>query len=418
MSRDLSSSLATGVPGQAAICWRWVAAVGVAIVLSSWCAASATERAKSESQPVKAFVHPGLLHTKNDFERMRSMVAKAEQPWLDGWKKLTANKHSGLGWKPNPKEVIYRGADGKNPENYPSLYNDAAAAYALALRWQISGDDRFADKGVEILNAWAGTLTAIRGTSDRYLASGIYGCQLANAAEILRAYPGWKANDFQRFQKLMLDVFYPMNHDFLARHNGAKIDHYWANWDLANMNSMLAIGVLTDRRDIYDQAVEYFRSGDGNGSIEHLVWKLHDGGLGQLQESGRDQGHALMCVGLAGMFCQSAWNQGDDLFGYDDNRLLKGAEYVARYNLGHEVPFASYANSDVTQLTISDKGRGEARPIWELLYNHYVVRKGLKAPHVEDFAKKVRPEGGGGNFGPNSGGFDQLGYGTLTFTLR
>jgi hypothetical protein len=91
---------------------------------------------------------------------------------------------------------------------------------------------------------------------------------------------------------------------------------------------------------------------------------------------------------------------------------------VARYNLGHDVPYAPYTNSDVTQPVISDRGRGEARPVWELLYNHYVVRKGLKAPHVEEFAKRVRPEGGGGDYGPNSGGFDQLGYGTLTFTLE
>jgi len=32
-------------------------------------------------------------------------------------------------------------------------------------------------------------------------------------------------------------------------------------------------------------------------------------------------------------------------------------------------------------------------------------------------AEKTRPEGGGGDYGPNSGGFDQLGYGTLTALL-
>jgi hypothetical protein len=184
------------------------------------------------------------------------------------------------------------------------------------------------------------------------------------------------------------------------------------------MASMMAIGVLADRRDIYDEAVEYFRSGAGNGAVKQLVWKIHEDGLGQLQESGRDQGHATMCVGLVGAFCHMAWNQGDDLFGYDDNRVLKGAEYVARYNLGREVPFAPYTNSDVKQLVISDKGRGDARPIWELFYNHYVVCRGLKAPHVEAFARKLRPEGGGGDYGPNSGGYDQLGYGTLAFTLK
>jgi hypothetical protein len=363
-------------------------------------------------------MHPGLLHSTDDFNRMRSKVARAEQPWLAGWQRLTANRHSALNWKPNPKEIVYRGRDSTRPENYPALYRDAAAAYAVALRWQISGDDRFADKGVEILNAWAATLTAIHGTSDRFLAAGIYGYQLANAAEICRAYRGWKPADFRRFQQMMLKVFYAMNHDFLIRHNGAKIDHYWANWDLANMNAMLAIGVLTDRRDIYNEAVKYFQQGGGNGSVENLIFKLHEGGLGQVQESGRDQGHSLLCIGLAGIFCQSAWNQGDDLFGYDDNRVLKGAEYVAKYNLGQDVPFAPYVNSDVSQLVISAKGRGEMRPIWELLYNHYGVKKGLRSRYVEEFAKKVRPEGGGGDYGPNSGGFDQLGYGTLTFTVE
>jgi hypothetical protein len=47
-----------------------------------------------------------------------------------------------------------------------------------------------------------------------------------------------------------------------------------------------------------------------------------------------------------------------------------------------------------------------------------VVLKGQDAPYTKAFAEKVRPEGGGSNYGPNSGGFDQLGYGTLTYTLR
>ena len=61
-----------------------------------------------------------------------------------------------------------------------------------------------------------------------------------------------------------------------------------------------------------------------------------------------------------------------------------------------------------------------SRPIWELLYNHYIVQKGLKCRRMSKaFGEpKVRPEGGGGDYGPNSGGFDQLGYGTLSYTLK
>lgn len=108
---------------------------------------------------------------------------------------------------------------------------------------------RLAGRAIAILKAWSANLKKIGGSSDNYLASGIYGYELANAAEILRTSPQWQAADFQRFQSMMLTVFYPLNDDFLTKHNGTKVDHYWANWDLANMASLLEIGVLTDRWD-------------------------------------------------------------------------------------------------------------------------------------------------------------------------
>jgi hypothetical protein len=98
--------------------------------------------------------------------------------------------------------------------------------------------------------------------------------------------------------------------------------------------------------------------------------------------------------------------------------VYRGSDHVHHENYAALFNDAAAANSDVTQPVISSAARGDRRPIWELLYSHYVVLKGLEAPHVQAFAQQVRPEGGGGDYGPNSGGFDQLGYGTLTFTLR
>jgi autotransporter-associated beta strand protein len=368
----------------------------------------------------QAFTHPGALHTQQDLDRMQAKVASGAQPWKASWERLTGNSHSSLTrahTNPVPA-VVYRGFNGTNPENYASLFRDAASAYATALRWQISGDVAYAEKSIAILNAWSAGLKAIDGTTDKFLAAGIYGYQLANAAEIMRTYSGWAPADFGRFQNLMLTVFYPMNKDFLVRHNNACVSHYWANWDLANMSAMLSIGILCDRRDIYNEAVEYFKNGAGNGSIKNMVPYLH-GELGQFQESGRDQGHAMLCVALAGSFAEMAWNQGDDLYGYDDNRLLKGFEYIAKYNLGYEVPYTTYRNcSGVVQTVVSPDARGNVRPVWEMVYNHYVNRKGLAAPYTALFAQRVRPEGGGGHYGPNSGGYDQMGYGTLTYTLE
>jgi hypothetical protein len=129
----------------------------------------------ADNQP---FVHPGLLHSREDFDRMRIGVNQGDQPWTAGWQLLLHNSHASLAWKPNPQKIVYRGFDGTHAENYSALFNDVAAAYALALRWKISGDDAYAGKAIAILDAWSSTLTAIQGTSDRYLAAGIYGYEL------------------------------------------------------------------------------------------------------------------------------------------------------------------------------------------------------------------------------------------------
>jgi len=125
----------------------------------------------------------------------------------------------------------------------------------------------------------------------------------------------------------------------------------------------------------------------------------------------------MLDIALLGSFCQMAWSQGNDLFGYQNNRVLQGAEYVAKYNLGQEVPFTPIPNSRFKQTVISADHRGETRPIWELLYNHYAVRKGLSAPNVQAMANNVQVEGGGGDYGADRVGYVQLGYGTLLYSL-
>jgi hypothetical protein len=366
------------------------------------------------------FIHPGLLHTQLDFDRMAQNYTR--DPWNGSWNLLINNSHSSLTRSPAPVAIVYRGADGVHSENYSRLFNDIAAAYACALRWKITGNTAYADKAVQYMNAWSSTLTAISGTSDKYLAAGIYGYEFANVGEIMRTYSGLSATDFAAFQGMMRNIFYPMNHDFLVNHNGADIFHYWANWDICNMASVMAIGVLCDDRTLFDEAVAYFKTGAGNGAIAQAVYYVHPGHLGQWQETGRDQGHNLLGIALMGPVCEMAWNQGVDLYGYDNNRFLMGAEYVAKANLiesgtsYYTVPYVTYSNVDVTQAAFATASQGDIRPIWALVYNHYVNRMGLAAPYSKKFAAVVQPEGGGGNYGTTSGGYDQLGYGTLTCT--
>lgn len=203
-------------------------------------------------------------------------------------------------------------------------------------------------------------------------------------------------------------------------HNDAYIQNYWANWDLANMASTVAIGIFCDRADIYNIGVEYYKHGAGNGSIYNAIPFLHPNGLAQWQESGRDQAHTQLGVGLMAVINEMAWHQGDDLYGWANNRFLRAAEYVAKYNNGAEVPFAAYewgtgTNGAVqSQTIVSDANRNEPRPIWEMIYNHYASRKGMAVPNIAARAALARPEGGANTQYPST--FDQLGFGTLLYT--
>jgi hypothetical protein len=351
---------------------------------------------------------------------MTAKVQAGAQPWAAGWNRLTANSHSQSRWKPNQQAVIYRG--GGTPENYGTLFNDIHAAYQNALRWRITGDTAHGNAARDILNAWSSTLTRLDGTGDRFIAAGVYGYQFANAAELMRGYPGF---DLDRFKTMLVTVFYSANNSFLTSHNGSYITNYWGSWDQLTIASILAIGILCDDTAKVDQAITYFKSGPGNGSIGNAITVSYPDGTAQWAEAGRDQGHATLGIGLTASFCEMAWNQGYDIYGYESNRFMRGAEYVAKYNNGQDVPYAAYTwkygapgvwGGSQTFTAAGANGRGDNRPIWEMIYNHYARRQGLAVPNVAAYAAKLRAEGGGGDYGPNSGGFDQLGFGTLTFT--
>ena len=354
--------------------------------------------APASAQP---FVHPGGLHSQADLDRMKAKVAAGESPWIDGWNALIRDPKAQSDYRPLPHpHMMDRGR----------AQRDASAAYLNGLRWIVSGDTAHADCAVRILNAWSGTVNEVSHGNDQPGLGGIPIGTFAIAAELLRSYPGWSAADQARFKRMLRDYFYPACHDFLIHHNGRGDSAFWANWDTCNMRAVMAIGVFCDDRAKFDEAVEYFKNGRGMGSIRNAAPFRYEGGLVQWQESGRDYAHVMGGQGLLMELCQIAWTQGLDLFGYDDNRLLGAAEHAAQHTLWKGVPYTYYTNCDGANqfyISLNYHGRLDASH-FELVYNHYVVRQGLTAPHVKLFAALRRPE---------PGEIDVLGYGTLTYTL-
>lgn len=50
------------------------------------------------------FIHPGGLHTQADLDRMKTKVAEAAQPWIDGWNLLIRDPLAQSNFKGSPQE--------------------------------------------------------------------------------------------------------------------------------------------------------------------------------------------------------------------------------------------------------------------------------------------------------------------------
>lgn len=366
----------------------------------------------------KAFAHPGTIHTQADIDRMIAKIAADEEPWASAYDEFLTSPYNNLDWPAYDIDYINRGGSASN--NYTRSQQDAQLIYTLTMIWQLTGDTAYADRAVEIANVWS-DLLGVTGNTNASLASGICGYLFAISGEMLTTYDGWPEAEQQAYKDMMMRVFYPSNFDFMWRHHNTFISesgntHYRLNWDTANMASMAAIGVLCDNEAIYNQALDFFRNGASNGQIERAAWYIHPDGTAQTEEIGRDQGHNLGGWYAMGLLCQTAWNQGDDLWAYDDYRVLRAIEHSNKYNLWHDVPWVYHRNTLLTYTeTLSETGRGALGLFNELAYNHYVNELGMAAPYTQLAAEAIRPEPWP-NTALHPSQVDWFGNGTLMFS--
>lgn len=335
----------------------------------------------------RQFLHPGILHTTQSIERMRMQIANKEYPAYGSFELLKNHHCSQADYPPfGPFEVISR--DGEFRHTKSKMEQDFSAAYQNALMWALTKEEAHARKSLDLLLGYAETLKRIPETNDAPLLVGLEGLKIIYATEMLRhTYKKMTSTQFQQISRMIKEVFLPVMENFYNRKPYTN-----GNWGPIVTKAYLAAAILWDDEEMYDKAVCFYLHANDNGTIAHYI----SGETGQIQESGRDQGHSMLGIGALATVCEIAWQQGDDLYSALENRLLKGFEYVAKYNLGYEVPFTTWRDvtgkySNWTQ--ISDKGRGRFMPVFEMAYNHYVNRKGLQMPYTEKVLRKIRPEG-------------------------
>lgn len=418
-------------------------------------------------QPIDTLVfnHPCAMYTQDDFDRVSRSLENGSAPQAvkDEFAALKANQlvMGDYGITSHATVEVVRGdAKGtmEGKENYGAAMRDAAAAYQFGLLWNLTKEEQYAQRGIFILNDWAAKCERVTSyDANHYLAAGAQGFTFALAGELFSQYEGWSNDDKTAFKQWMLDVWADKNLDFLKRHCSTTCGagHYWSNWDLVNMCSYFQIGILCEDKSMIEYICNYFlRNGDSNGNLARLMTAEHTDPLGtgekmyQMQESGRDQGHATMALAVVAQLCQAAkalYKSNPlitdlDFYGAKANAILHGAEYIALTNLRQgtkndntdgawlisvdQIPWttvgpwckgpdnhqASHAHTE-----FSTEGRGNARPNWEMIVAHYGKEKGLPCLYSSTFAQKLRPECGAGDtrYGMNSGAFDQIGWSTL-----
>ncbi|MGJ8653633.1 MAG: carbohydrate-binding protein [Opitutaceae bacterium] len=325
------------------------------------------------------FVHPGLSHKLSDLDRMRDMVAAGIEPYASTFASLSTK-----GWAQHtyqPSSAAAELATNGGTANNNALRNDGVAAYYNALMWYITGDERHAEASIRIFTAWSG----VQNIDGIPLDAGRH-WRLIEAAEIIKStYSGWAPADLQAFKDMLV---YPGYSNTVEPTGNRSI--YWrayqgdparhGNQGLFAMRCVMSIGVFLDNEIMYDRALrylqgaparaddipyisgpsiadtqiatyehflEYNRTGEENtiadyGYNEVIHNYIYPNGQGQ--EFSRDMAHGLAGIGIIATMSEMAWSQGDDLYGYLDNRPLLGLEYFYRYNL-------SFVNSFPDQTT-------------------------------------------------------------------
>jgi hypothetical protein len=355
-----------------------------------------------------AMIHPGGWHTTADLQRIRSLVASGQEPWKSAWEAL---KKSDAG-------ANYQARVIPHVTDAYAIQRDGHAAYVLAIKWVASSDQSFARASINIINAWASTVQSV---ADEPMRNGLGSNQMAEAAEILahgfNGGAGWAPADIGRAKTWFKAVIYPHVRD------GAS-----ANWGTSAMSGIMSMAVFCDDQEMFDRAVDAYKHGFVvNGSLKGGCCGVtqYIDATGENAESGRDQPHSQGGIAHLVEVALVAWNQGLNLVAYNDekgvlsygvsgaNRLWLGLEYTAKYNLGNDVPyhpFFEYCNN-VTKYPgpISDKGRGNYSPIWEMARRLFADAD-LDAPYCRQITAL-------GTYAPEPTNSDHPGLGTLTFRL-
>src|SRR2546423_3327688 len=330
-------------------------------------AASASFGAEPPSKSSAGFYHPGVLVNRAQLELIKAKVAAGAEPWKSAYEAAKASEYGSLSYTPKPRAIVECGPYSKPDLGCKDEQRDSIAAYTHALLWAISGESKHADKAIEIMNAWSGTLTGGHKNSNGPVQAAWCGEQFPRAAEIIRyTSDRWTAADVEKFKTMLTSQYVP------SLINGSCEN---GNKELSMSEALINIGVFNDDRDIFERGVKMWRGrapayiylkSDGPTPLKAAncadmpIWS--NKGLttplvdGLLQETVRDSQHANLALAAMVNAAETARQQGLDLYGEQAKRIMAALEFQAQFLPPNNAPAAK----NIVMHT---------HPTWEIAYN-------------------------------------------------
>lgn len=405
-----------------------------AVITSSQASGGAAVRF---SDAASGFVHPGILVNKAQLDFTKAKIAAGQQPWLNAYNQLKGSFLASKSYTPKPVPKLQCTTSGLLADyaqlGCTDINNDSAAVYAQALMWYYTGDAAYANKAVEIMNAWSTTLKEVplddpngsdpKNDAEFFQSRLILGWSaesIIRGAEIIRhTSTNWASADSNRFEGMLRTIYYPhLAEGWTGTGNGAGS---WAD-GLVNM------GIFMDDRTIFNLGIQHWKqntrsmvylTSDGATPIPYLsprdnknktpnYWTVTRYINGLESETCRDMGHAYMGLGAMANTAETARLQGVDLYGDPEfkNRFLASFELNADY-VNQMLDQMATTGQTVAQVTSSTwtpanfpcsdfkDGGGSAFLGQELAYNHFANRLGIAMPNTKKLLDRKRPQAGG-----------------------
>ncbi|WP_310723136.1 alginate lyase family protein [Streptomyces sp. N2A] len=342
------------------------------------------------------FTHPGVLVGTRQLDFVRGKVDSGAQPWKSAFDAMMASPYASLSRTPKPRATVECGPYSKPNHGCTDEREDALAAYTLSLAWYLTRDSRYADKAIQIMDAWSATLKE-HTNSNAPLQTGWAGSSWPRAAEIIRhTYDGWPKNRIDRFAGMLRTVYLP------EVINGS---HSNGNWELSMMEAAVGISVFLEDKASYDKALATFRArvpayiyltsdgdlprttpGSGLNTRDKIIkyWQGQSTFVdGLTQETCRDFTHTGYGLSAIAHIAETTRLQGQDLYPEVAERLRHALGFQATYELGTAPP------SWLCGGTVK-RGLG---PVTEVGYNALHNRLHYAMPNTQKLTEQQRPAG-------------------------